>query len=278
VEHVHHDHKVLKVMKLLEEKKEKGDHSGAKNYGRKKSDAIAAAAAGGERRNLQFSVLRRMQEKDLRLAIKEEKLDEIRAWIGKGVDCNSVDEDGNSCLHLACMQTSGYMVQCLLTEGRADITKLNKNQQTVLHLVKSKQVYDILMSHGAAKLIGKRDYKGQTPLHSILSHLPGKETTILAAELLPKCSVSVVNLMDHTGSTPLHYAVSSNNFDCVISLCKFGANPNFKEYLSGISPVHMAIICGFREILRYLMENCEVEMNLRDNKGNTPLHYACEKK
>ncbi len=51
-----------------------------------------------------------------------------------------------------------------------------------------------------------------------------------------------------------------------------GANTNVKDEY-GNTPLHYASMCGNLEVVKYLI-NKGADINKKNNKGNTPLHYA----
>uniref|UniRef100_A0ABD2WHN8 Uncharacterized protein n=1 Tax=Trichogramma kaykai TaxID=54128 RepID=A0ABD2WHN8_9HYME len=86
--------------------------------------------------------------------------------------------------------------------------------------------------------------------------------------------------VETTGDTPLHLAALHEHKSSMESLLRHGANPNSTN-ASEMTPLH--IICQKREqdgeLLRLIFDICEenrrpVEIDARDEKGNTTLHLA----
>lgn len=77
------------------------------------------------------------------------------------------------------------------------------------------------------------------------------------------------------GWTLLHFAVRNNNVELVRYLSK-KVNVNAKT-IAGYTPLHIACILGYPEIVSYLVsdEGGAVALS-RDNEGKTPLHKAVE--
>lgn len=115
-----------------------------------------------------------------------------------------------------------------------------------------------------------------------------------------------VNATDAFGYTPLYYSVCNQQRDIVELLLGKGADaklqPNGKIYINifqmslkiknknitkmlvekigvnhrgrfGLTSLHDAIKFGHIEVVEMLL-NCNANLNIADNRGDTPLHYA----
>ncbi|KAJ0719404.1 putative cyclic nucleotide-binding domain, potassium channel, voltage-dependent, EAG/ELK/ERG [Helianthus annuus] len=70
----------------------------------------------------------------------------------------------------------------------------------------------------------------------------------------------------------LNFAVYSGDLYRVKRLVASGINPNNTDY-DGRSPLHIAAIKGFADLVQYLLQK-EARINATDNNGNTPLFEA----
>lgn len=71
--------------------------------------------------------------------------------------------------------------------------------------------------------------------------------------------------------TPLIYACENGSFEvCKILLGQKSIQINFKNY----SPIHAALSNSHFHIIRLLCERDDIDLNVTDNDGSTPLHYA----
>ena len=72
--------------------------------------------------------------------------------------------------------------------------------------------------------------------------------------------------------SPLHIAVSNNQYDTVAKLLGSGADPN-TQTPSGMTPLHSAADQGFRDIVDLLLAH-NATVNVVGPHGVTPLHLA----
>eukprot|EP00798_Chlamydomonas_sp_ICE-L_P022683 gene22683-biopygen31348 len=75
-----------------------------------------------------------------------------------------------------------------------------------------------------------------------------------------------------SGLTPLHYAASDGNVQCIMALLGDGAGVNVKDG-SGSTPLHKAVVCGNVECITALLDH-GADVNVNDGRGRTPLHEA----
>lgn len=77
-----------------------------------------------------------------------------------------------------------------------------------------------------------------------------------------------VNSTDHTGQTPLHYAVRTAHFEAVRKLCELGANPNQRAHWQGLTPLHLAAVVGSTNIINELLK-AGGDPDLKQSRGET---------
>lgn len=81
------------------------------------------------------------------------------------------------------------------------------------------------------------------------------------------------NLQNPVGQTPLHCASSQNNVRTLELLLEYGADPNVQNNFRQTA-LHLAARrndTGMLELL--LLEHGVVDVNGKDRRGNTPLHW-----
>uniref|UniRef100_A0A8C9F4I0 Transient receptor potential cation channel subfamily A member 1 n=1 Tax=Pavo cristatus TaxID=9049 RepID=A0A8C9F4I0_PAVCR len=84
----------------------------------------------------------------------------------------------------------------------------------------------------------------------------------------------LLNVMDSSGNTPLHWATRKNQVESVSLLLSRGANPNILNS-NMMAPLHMAIQSLHNEIVKVSLNSTDI--NLEGEAGNTPIIVACYK-
>ncbi len=154
---------------------------------------------------------------------------------GSGIDVNSVDEDGNTPLHIIAPKLECLRMAKLLLDNGADPNLKNQAGQAPLHIAimglfkhdKADMVKILLESKGTD--VNLIDGSGNTPLLYALYYfydqcLPSAEDTI--RKLLKKGADA--NVQDEYGVTPLCRAVILGDKIMVKRLIEYGANVNIE--------------------------------------------------
>lgn len=127
-------------------------------------------------------------------------------------------------------------------------------------------------------IINTPDSEGNYPLHlaanlALYDHL---SPTIKA--MLHQIALALLqnganpNVLDHWGSSPIHYAATHGNLELFKKLVEHGANYNLSD-LSRETPLHQAIRRKHDAIINYLLSKEELECS-PTLLGDTPIDYA----
>ncbi|XP_023314855.1 serine/threonine-protein phosphatase 6 regulatory ankyrin repeat subunit A-like [Trichogramma pretiosum] len=235
----------------------------------------------------------------------------IELLLRRGADPNAADEEGSTPLHILCrdsrdknfdyakrlLEVSEEIGRPLLVNAR------DKNGWTPLHLAldgSRKNLVDWLLRRAGAYPC-HLDSEGRTPLHVIcdrtrfwgnddndddLVDVFCETVGEIAGEVGP--TFPDVDAQDERGNTPLHLALGRDRTKLVESLLRRGADPNLAN-AEGSTPLH--VICrensnppsGVKivDIARRFFDVSDdvgrpVDVDARDDKGNTPLHLVLQ--
>lgn len=111
-----------------------------------------------------------------------------------------------------------------------------------------------------------------------LLHYPIKYKYIGILELLlhfnsTNIGISLVDIKDREGNTPLHYCVIFDDLISAQMLLNNDANPNIKNK-DGFNSLHTAVYKKNKEMVKLLL-GTHVNINAYTNTGETALHFAC---
>ena len=174
-----------------------------------------------------------------------------------------------ACLTDAVMQHHLEIVQSLL-ESEANVNSQRPIKlQTGLHLASENgdiNIVKILLKHKAdTELI---DQFLKRPVHYACEF---NKSNILKLLLEHGAAFEV---SDRGGRRPVHFACMSGSLGCLQALVEKGATMK-KFDSSGKSILHYASVCKNPSLLEFVLKRNQINVNLRDTYGRSPLHDAC---
>ena len=173
----------------------------------------------------------------------------IKCLVDAGIDLNHQDQNGNTALHLACMNNKAELVKYLIDKG-ADLNKQNDNGQNALGCVgggtNPKITKDLLEAGSDVNM----QRKVISP--SLISIAKDKynESNLENMKMLIEAGVNINIQESFSGKTPLIQAVRHNNKDFVKYLCGAGADLRIKDDSGKTACDHAADRPEILEILR----------------------------
>ena len=208
----------------------------------------------------------------IHLAVEHVRTRSVRLLIDAGADINIPDKYQQTALHTAtAIGDDDKIVRALIRAPDVNLNIRTKDGNTPLHFAvarRKEQSLRLLIDAGAD--INISDNQQRTALHLAASN--GYDDILRALIDAPDVNL---NLRTETGHTPLHLAVEHVRTRSVRLLIDAGADINI--HISGndqFTALHIAAHFGHDDIVRALIDAPDVNLNSRDEYGNTPLHVA----
>ncbi|KAL6696427.1 ankyrin repeat-containing domain protein [Trichoderma pleuroticola] len=200
----------------------------------------------------------------------------VERLLKAGTDATILDHWKRTPLRFAAMKGHIEVVRMLLEETQIQQDIPDWTGRTVLHNAAAflregqEDVIDILFEHGASQ--ESCDDTGGTALHAaILRHQGHPPPTIALLERLVQGGVSL-EAQDHHGRTALFLAAAVQNLAAVKFLLSAGAEPKSQSLHAAVHSGNIALVKPFLEQRRF-----ELDLNERDEHGNTTLHVAASR-
>lgn len=123
--------------------------------------------------------------------------------------------------------------------------------------------------------ISYKDNRENTALHIALSN----DCSVCLVEILLKTKniLDYIDSRNNNGYTALHLAVINNKINEVEALINAGADINVGNDLNGRTPLYLAVNGGNIDIIRLLLDQPTIDVDLPDSSGYTPLGIAMMK-
>ncbi|KAK4167841.1 ankyrin repeat-containing domain protein [Cladorrhinum sp. PSN259] len=198
----------------------------------------------------------------------------MKTLLDWNLDPGETDNDGRTVLHLAARATDERFD--ILIDRMINVNQQDNTGQTALHILASMfkaplERVDRLLQKGANVKIC--DHEGKTALHVAA----GKNNWQLKRFLEFK---GAINQPDKLGLTPFHYLLKDPYYyyntgtdTCSVleSLLENGADIAAQDN-EGRTSLHMAAKYGDRRLDQLLKMDLSKCINIRDGRGQTPLH------
>ncbi len=220
------------------------------------------------------------------------RVDLIHKFIRKGADPNKIDNHSITPLHYAVLSGRAEVVDAFLSgDGSVNVNIADSLcRRTALHTaiinkVDNRIITALINNNANLSLI---DTKGCTALHYAVIN---KNSEAIDAMIQNGISTEYKNIIDRNRCVPLHYAVMNNADITHLKLLKTDTNSSMQD-LNKCTPLHYAVelyhrllqnrasreeIANAKEIIQALI--CQhpeygTNINIKDQDGRTPLHYA----
>ncbi|MCB0327351.1 MAG: ankyrin repeat domain-containing protein [Bdellovibrionales bacterium] len=206
--------------------------------------------------------------KKLFLAIRYGRINIVQKILQtQDVDCNTLNIDGLSFLHVAIKENQVSSFYLLVRYG-ATTEVLNKERESLGSYAAKLGNISILKY----LLKGGLSPNDQDYFESTLLHYAAKNSQIDTVKFLLNAGADP-NFKDKSGRTPLHVSIFRENIDLIRALVEGGAEINISDEDGWIS-LHLSLLYGNEEISRYLIEK-GTSLDFKDVHHRTALHLAC---
>jgi len=221
----------------------------------------------------------------------------VESLLAHGADPNIADNNGMTALHWAVSLKQQAVVELLLARGANPNIADNHGRTALYCAAKDQSFIELLVSYGADTALKAEDgstvedLASSEGLKSYLRSVPQLTADLKSA--VEQGDISAVQQLiaqkapflipDQDGNTLLHYAIKECNQSepsihdevaCILlraAPCRVACVRNRR----GQTPLHVAVDCGNSRMVRYILKRIGTEgINLQDDQGNTPLHYA----
>jgi ankyrin repeat protein len=230
----------------------------------------------------------------------------------RNIDINrNIDEDGSAILHFAIQYHCDKKIIELLLEFGADKDKQDRYLSTPLYLTVESgdiEIIRLLIENGAGINIGNswgatpfdyavekgmfsfqqsenyfeimrlliesgadiniQNYRKEAPLNLAFVY---NDVGIMRLLIESGANMNILDL--YKGTTVLHKAVESGNFEITRLLIEGGADMNIPYPYKKTTVLHKAVELGHVGITRLLIES-GMDINIQDTSGETPLHWS----
>lgn len=201
----------------------------------KDNPALALALVNYDRLDID-DVLGKEKFSYLMLAVTFKHNESAKVLIQRGANLNHRSESGYTALHSSTISGNIELAGMLISEG-ADINQPSNNE-----------------------------------VHPIMSIAKTGNVELLKPFLTETLAV---NAIDSNGRTALFYSAASGHIAATEMLLNFGFNPNVQDnYGQSVLHLVMDTYAKLFVILACLLNHKDININLVDEDGNTPLHVA----
>ncbi|XP_065335612.1 serine/threonine-protein phosphatase 6 regulatory ankyrin repeat subunit B-like [Cloeon dipterum] len=198
--------------------------------------------------------------------------EEITLWIIKQVDdtvLNAKNDSGETPLLLACQRRFWRVAELLLSRN-VEVNVSNRSGKTAMHYAAEYvNLYLLKLLHEKGVDLTLTDNKGKNALH----HAAAEGNLSLVKHLLEK-GVDLT-LRDNQGMNALHHALE--NFEVVLFLHEKNNELLGQRLQNGDTALHFALKTWDidTDTIHWLVEQCEIDLNVTNSEGETPLMLAC---
>lgn len=170
--------------------------------------------------------------------------------------------------------TSSSFLEFVIREDRTSILVCNKNNELFDYFVNNRERDNAItmLREGLVDVKNEYDfvkgYDGYENLRHIYDVMVWGDTAVIDLLIEKGANIKMTNKY---GATVLGMACGKGNLEVVKRLLRYGVDPNTRNTDNKNTALHIAIKKKHEDIACFLIEN-GADHNIRNNKGDTPLH------
>lgn len=193
------------------------------------------------------------------LAARHGDRESLCILIDAGADLSHGNKEGETCLHTACNLGDASLTSFICSHPNINIDQQDLDGNSALHIACIQGHLDCaksLIATGAT--LDLPNSVCATPLHLALS----SKHSHVAMYLLHAGADS--DVQDWDGDAPIHFAARQGLLAAIQTLCAFGCNVDVANK-QGLTPLHLASLHGHIEVIRSLcLAGCNTEVRNGD--------------
>ena len=200
------------------------------------------------------------------------RLNNVKILEKNGANVLARDNVGLTLLHIAARYSKQNVVEFLVNLKKIPVNEIDKNSRTpLMHACAEESHLDnikMLLKYGA-------DIKALDNFGSTLLHFASYNSKREVLEFFLNSNEILVNITNKTSLTPLMHACGNEGrLDNIEILLKNGADIKARGN-NGATVLHYAAFNSKIEVLKFLLEQNEIPINVTDKNNRTPLMHAC---
>ncbi|XP_053394433.1 uncharacterized protein LOC123524892 [Mercenaria mercenaria] len=210
-------------------------------------------------------------------ATKRHSLKAVTCLLQSDVDVNYTNEDGLSALDKAVICKNVAICETLVKKGCKLDEKSGKFKRTPLHKAVDLGCFDIVkLLLNAGSSVDTTDHRGEYPIHSaaIRGHTEIVRTLLDKDRTLAVKPFSFRGKVYYKNSTLFHYAVWKEDEILLNLLKEFEIDSNIQDGY-GRTPLYLATYYNKPKFVELMIDKANVK--IADRNGSTPLHAAAFK-
>ncbi|XP_033097859.1 E3 ubiquitin-protein ligase MIB2-like [Anneissia japonica] len=211
----------------------------------------------------------------LQIAAHEGHVEVVDYLVGRQADLNLRDSDGDSALLCAAHGNKPEVIRYLLSCG-ANPNLVNNRLQTGIYIAAGKGYHEcvaVFLLEQFQCNPNMQDADGDTPLHMAINKDYEKTQELLINS--PKIDFTISNFR---GFNALHHAALRGSAKAVEMIVEQPAGKRLvdQKKKDGFTALHVAVVNDHVEVAKVLINKGEANLEVKNNRGATPLMSAVE--